>query len=99
MSGERKLPSKNEMREDQMAEAERLWKKGYPRERTHDVARDQKVYQKQLSDLAGIKNLPDVFYDMYFDIYTGLTENPSGFRKYRYTIIDDHTFVKERAEN
>lgn len=83
---------------DEIAEAHRLWNKGYPKAKTHDVAVDQKVYQKQLSDLADIKNLPDVFYDMFFDIVEGLTDYPTQFRKYRYTIIDDHTYVKERVE-
>lgn len=84
---------------DQLAEAEKLWKKGYPIEKTHDIARDQKAYQKQLSDLADIKNIPDVFYDMFFEIFTGLVENPMGFRKFRYIIIDDHTFTKEKLED
>lgn len=84
---------------DQMAEAKKLWDKGYPIEKTHNVAADQKIYQKQLSDLAGIKNLPDVFYDMFYDIIKGLIENPMGFRKYKYTIVDDKTFVKVRVED
>lgn len=99
ISGEKKLPSRYEMLEDQMVEAQTQWNKGYPKAKTHDIARDQKAYQKQLSELADIKNLPDVFYAMYFDVSSGLHEQPTQFRKFRYTIIDDHTFVKERAEN
>lgn len=84
---------------DQLAEAQRLWDKGYPKAKTHDVAVDQKEYQKQLSELADTKDLPHVFYDMFFDIIDGLTNNPTGFRKYKYTIIDDNTYVKEKVED
>lgn len=87
------------MLEDQMAEAQKQWNKGYPKAKTHDIARDQKEYQKQLSELAGIKNLPEVFYEMYFDVSKGLYDQPTQFRKFRYTIIDDHTFIKQKAEN
>lgn len=87
------------MLEDQMNEARKQWNKGYPKAKTHDIARDQKEYQRQLSELAGIKNLPEVFYDMYFDVSKGLNDQPTQFRKFRYTIIDDHTFIKQKAEN
>lgn len=87
------------MREDQMVEAQILWNKGYPKAKTHDIARDQMEYQKQLSELADIKNLPDVFYAMYFDVSSGLRDHPTQFRKFRYTILDDHTFIKQKAEN
>lgn len=87
------------MLENQQDEAIQQWNKGYPKAKTHDIARDQKVYQQQLSELAGIKNLPDVFYSMYFDVADGLINNPTQFRKYRYIIIDDKTFTKKRLEN
>lgn len=87
------------MREDQLLEAQQQWNKGYPKSKTHDIARDQKAYQQQLSDLADIKNLPDVFFAMYFDVSNGLHNQPTQFRKFKYTIIDDKTFVKKRYEN
>lgn len=83
------------MLEDQMIEAQKQWNKGYPKAKTHDIARDQKEYQQQLSELADIKNLPDVFYAMYYDVSSGLKDHPTQFRKYRYTIIDEHTFIKK----
>lgn len=87
------------MLEDQMVETQMQRNKGYSIAKTHDIARDQKEYQKQLSELADIKNLPEVFYAMFFDVSSGLHEHPTQFRKFRYTIIDDHTFIKEKAEN
>lgn len=84
---------------DQLADAQRLWNKGYPKAKTHDVAVDQKEYQTQLAQLAGVKDIPHVFYDMFFDIVDGLINNPIGFRKYKYTIIDDNTYVKEKVED
>lgn len=99
ISGKKTLPSRSEMLEEQMVEAQKQWNKGYPKAKTHDIARDQKAYQQQLSELADIKNLPDVFYAMYYDAVTGLNDQPTQFRKFRYTIIDDNTFVKVRDEN
>lgn len=86
------------MLEDQIVETQKQWNKGYPKAKTHDIARDQKEYQNQLSELADIKNLPEVFYAMFYDVSTGLHEHPTQFRKFRYTIIDDHTFIKEKAD-
>lgn len=87
------------MLENQKIETIQQWNKGYPKSKTHDIARDQKEYQKQLSELAGIKNLPDVFYDLYFDVSDGLQNNPTQFRKFNYIIIDDKTFIKKRFES
>lgn len=84
---------------NQQVEAYQQWNKGYPKAKTHDIARDQEKYQKELSELAGIKNLPDVFYTMFFDVYDGLINNPTQFRKYRYTIIDDENYIKKKLEN
>lgn len=83
------------MREDQIIEAKKKWGRGCPILKTHDVARDQKIYQKELSAMAGIKNLPDVFYDMFYDIIESSTRDPMGFRRWKYTVIDDSHFLKE----
>lgn len=99
ISGEKKLPTRLDMLEDQEDESIRQWNKGYPKWKTHDIARDQKVYQQELSELAGIKNLPDVFYAMYFDVADGLINSPTQFRKFRYIIVDDKTFIKKKYEN
>lgn len=81
-----------------MLEAKRKWSSGCPILKTHDVARDQKIYQKTLSDMAGIKNIPDVFYDMFYDIIDSSTKDPMGFRRFRYSVVNDRTFVKQQVE-
>lgn len=87
------------MLENQRNESIRQWNKGYPKWKTHDITRDQKQYQKELSQLAGIKNIPDVFDAMFFDVDESFMNHPTQFRKSRYFINDDKTFAKKRYEN
>lgn len=75
------------------------WNKGFPKHKTHYLGAEQREYFNQLSDMAEIKNLPLVYSAMHYDASNGLRDQPTQFRKYRYTIIDDKTFTKEKYED
>lgn len=99
ISGDKRLPSKSEMLKDSRADTQIHWNKGYPKRKTHYLGQEQREYFNQLSELAEIKNLPLVFTAMHYDASSGLRDNPTQFRKYKYTIIDEKTFKKEKYED
>lgn len=99
LSGEKKLPSKPDMLSDMHKQLENHWKKGYRKHYSHYLGPEQKEYFTQLSETAEIENIPDVIAAMHFDSRTTMVREPAGFRKYKYTILDDKTFTKEKYEN
>lgn len=74
------------------------WNKGYRKHRTHCLAIEQRDYYRQLSEAADIQNLPDVLSAIFLDHFVTVGKEPSDFRKYRYTILDEKTFSKEKSE-
>lgn len=99
LSGEKKLASKYELMKESRVDTQVQWNKGYPKHKTHYLGVEQREYFNQLADIADIKNLPLVYSAMHFDASTGLRDQPTQFRKYKYTIIDDKTYAKEQYED
>lgn len=96
ISGAKQLPPKSEMLQDMRAQTQIHWNKGYKKHQTHYLGPEQKDYYQQLAETAGIENLPDVLAAMHLDSRQTMARDPTQYRKYRYTIIDDKTFKKER---
>lgn len=97
ISGEKRLPSTQEMLDDAQTQSEILLSNGQPMHRMHalhlpDTAWD---YLKQLWDTAELEKLPDVAYEIYKDSILTSATRPNEFRNYNYKIIDDKTFIKE----
>jgi len=99
ISGAKKLPSKAEMLKDMRAQTQIHWNKGYRKHQTHFLADEQREYFVQVAETAEIKNLPLVLSQMHFDSRVTMSKSPKDYRKYRYTIVDDKTFTKERYED
>lgn len=99
LSGDKKLPTKTEMLNDMNEQMQKHWNKGYRKHYSHYLGPEQNEYFKQLSDTAEIENIPTVFSAMHFDSRTTMSRAPSQFRKYKYTVIDDNTFTKEKEED
>lgn len=99
ISGEKELPSKYELMKESRADTQIHWNKGYPKHKTHYLGVEQREYFNQLADIGEIKNLPLVYSAMHFDASNGLRDQPTQFRKYKYTIIDDKTYAKEKYED
>lgn len=99
ISGEKKLPSKDEMLEDMYINMDNHYSKGYKKHKTHYLGPEQKEYYNQLAETADIENIPNVMSVMHRDSSLGLLNSPSQFRKYKYTIIDDNSFSKVQCEN
>lgn len=66
---------------------------------SHYLGVEQIEYFKQLSETAEIENLPTVLSAMHYDSRRTMTHAPSEFRKYKYTILSDSTFTKEKEED
>lgn len=72
------------------------WNKGYHKHQSHYLGPEQKEYYAQLAKLADIENVPGVMAAIHYDSRDTLNKDPLNYRKYRYHIIDDKTFTKER---
>lgn len=55
----------------------------------------QLEYFNQLSEMADIQNIPKIFDYVMEYVFQGLTEQPTQFRRFKYTVRDDRTFIKE----
>lgn len=98
LSGEKKLPPKIEMMKDSLAHAHAHWMNGYPKSKTHYLIPIQANCQKQLSSIADIENIPDVYLNINYDILKSLISYPTEFRNYKYIIIDDYNFTKIKCQ-
>lgn len=95
----KQLPTKSQMLADMHAQTQNHWNKGYRKCYSHYLGPEQKEYFKQLSEIADVANVPDVLCDMHYDSRATMARNPSQFRKFKYIIIDDKTFIKEKYED
>lgn len=79
------------------------WDLGYTKAKTHLVFLnpiEHGNYLKQLSELADIENIPMVYDKVLFEaILFGLAEHPTEFRNFKYTIVDNSTYTKERYQD
>lgn len=99
ISGAKILPPKEVMLQDMRANTQMHWNKGYRKHQTHYLGPEQKEYYRQLAEIAEIDNLPDVLAAMHLDSRQTMARDPLNYRKYRYHIVDDKTFTKERYIN
>lgn len=96
LSGEKTLPPKEKMLMDMRANTQVHWNKGYRKHQTHFLGPEQKEYFRQLAEVAGLETVPDVLTAMHYDSRQSMNKDPLNFRKYRYNIVDEKTFIKER---
>ncbi|XP_055325902.1 senecionine N-oxygenase-like, partial [Sitodiplosis mosellana] len=99
ISGAKPLPSKADMLKDTKKYVESLRRKGISQRKLHVILPDdQKQYWRGIEETADIQSFPESLLDMFTEALNCLVNDPVGFRKNKYTIIDDKTFVKEREE-
>lgn len=98
LSKEKSLPSKYDMLKDEQFEAKKLWKKGYPKRKTHSVTQMQKEYFNQLSVLADIENVPGILVSLALESAKKRDEAPTEYRNYKYTVVDERTFTRENLK-
>lgn len=96
LSGAKALPSKETMLMDMRANTQIHWNKGYKKHQTHYMGPEQSDYYRQLAEAADIENVPNVYSAIHFNSRQTMVTDPLNYRKYRYHIVDDKTFTKER---
>lgn len=97
LSGEKELPSKEEMLQDMQANTQAHWDKGYSKWKTHYLIDLEYEYQKPIEALCDIKSMPDVIHNIAHDSFGLFVNQPMEFRKYKYTIIDGNNFTRTKV--
>lgn len=98
ISGAKKLPSKSEMLNDMHDYEEAQQKKGLSKRKRHRLSSIDE-FPKHFEDLARIANvtkIPNVYSNMYIDSGTRFFAGEYDYREYRYTVVDDETFIREK---
>lgn len=67
--------------------------------RPYSIPSDQKVYMRQLSNATGIIGVPDVFVDIGADSAATRDREPYDYQNYKYIILNDKKFKKEKIRN
>lgn len=98
LTGEKQLPSRSEMLKDMHTQLENHYKKGYRKRLTHFLGSEQKEYYDQLAEIADIDNIPEVLSKMHYDARRTMLRDPEHYQQYKYTVIDDKTFIKEMGD-
>lgn len=94
MTGKKKLPSEDEMMKETNATVEARLSKGYQKHEAHILGLLHKDYYLDLAKTAHIKNIPDVYADIFTDVLRNIRTNPFGFRQIAYKIIDAKKYEK-----
>lgn len=77
--------------------AESQLNKGLSKSKIHLVKPDDhKEYYEKLAQIADVEKIPDVYTKMFVDTVKNWQKNPFEYSKYKYIIINDKLFIKER---
>lgn len=98
ITGEKQLPSKSEMIMDMQTQTQIHLNQGYRKHRAHFFLQHEKEYLAQLSEIADLEQISPVLLDIGLDSIKSSKVEPMEFRKYKYIIVNDNTFKKEKYE-
>lgn len=93
MTGRKQLPPKEELMRDFEDDMESRWARGLPRKKGHVMADMQDKYYVDLASTAGIKPIQPVMAKMHKMTNINRDRDFLNFRRKKFTIIDDETFV------
>lgn len=85
------------MLDDAWTRTKNLWAKGYRKHYSHFLP-EPREYYTQLSELAGIANVPDILVTISKNSTECIKEDPLGFRNYKYVIVDGQTFKRMKDD-
>lgn len=93
MTGQKKLPSKDEMMKEFEKDMEQRWKRGLPKKKAHLMGPDiQDRYYADLAATAGVEPIKPVIPQMHKFINLSRNKDFINFRKKKFYIIDEVTF-------
>lgn len=94
-NGNATLPSREEMFSDSENELKKRLELGWPKKKGHSIGGElQRQYFNDLSQIANIENVREIFLQIYEDSAKRRTEHPKNYRNDVYTIIDDEHFER-----
>lgn len=99
LSGDKKLPSKEEMLSDMQHHIEVHMSRHQSNRSSQFFELEHREYFKELSDLMNIESPPEVISTIYLDNDAMRKGDPTTFRKYRYIVIDDIRYLKKKYED
>lgn len=94
LSGAKELPSKEDMLRETEEEMQERWDKGYKKRQAHMMGPEQGKYYESLARIAEIDPIKHVMTLIHNESSQRFLDDLINFRKERYRIIDDRTFVK-----
>ena len=98
MTGRKKLPTKEEMGEDQEREMNERWSRGMRQHQAHVMGEQQNTYYKELSSAADIEPIKNVMTKLHNFSSFRFLNDLINFRKDVFRILDDENFVQVNYE-
>uniref|UniRef100_A0A2M4A8U0 Flavin-containing monooxygenase n=1 Tax=Anopheles triannulatus TaxID=58253 RepID=A0A2M4A8U0_9DIPT len=93
-SGAKALPTVEEMAADTAADMEERWKRGLKRRQAHMMGPIEDNYYDDLAKTADIEPIKPVIHKLHKLSAFRFSEDLVNFRKDKFRIVDDETFVK-----
>lgn len=87
------------MMQDLQVNARAHLEKGYPKVKAHYLLGVEDDYEKELANISDVKPIPDIYLKIGNHLLKQVLEQPTEFRKYKYTVIDEDNFDCARFEN
>lgn len=94
LSGAKEFPSKEDMLRETEEEMQERWDKGYKKHHAHMMGPEQGKYYESMARIAEIESIKPVMTLIHNESSQRFLDDLVNFRKERYSIIDDYTFVK-----
>ncbi|XP_062563498.1 senecionine N-oxygenase-like [Armigeres subalbatus] len=93
-SGEKQLPSQEEMEADTNAEMEERWSRGMKKRQAHMMGPQEDRYYEDLAHTAEVEPIKPVIKKLHKLCAFRFSEDLVNFRKDKFRIIDNETYVK-----
>jgi dimethylaniline monooxygenase (N-oxide forming) len=94
LTGQKRLPSKDEMVKDCENEMNQRWQKGLRKHQAHVMGEDQGKYYSELAGAAGLSPLKPVMTKLHNFSSMRFVDDLINFRKDIFRVVDDEIFVK-----
>ncbi|XP_058465155.1 senecionine N-oxygenase-like [Malaya genurostris] len=91
-SGEKRLPTQQEMITDMNAQMERRWEQGYRKSQAHMMGPAQGEYYKDLAETAALEPIKPVMTKLHNESSQRFNDDLLNFRRDVFRIVDDQSF-------
>jgi dimethylaniline monooxygenase (N-oxide forming) len=93
MTGQKKLPSKDEMHQDTERDMNDRWMRGLKKRKAHAMGQGfQERYFAELATETSIEPIKPFVTRMYNENRRNMGENSENYRKFKFTLLDDENF-------